>query len=241
MTRFTATLLAIGCLAGCTANPTAGGTMTPTTFKLRVENTSTATTLMPSDGSKAPAPNSPIAWVVHASGQPIFTDNQPDRGQGLEKLAEDGDPSALGESLKTAATMSASGVVAIPVGDQAAGPATPGKAFEVTFMAKPGDHLSFASMFGQSNDVFLAPDANGIALFQADGKPVTGDVTSQVKLWDAGTEMNQEPGIGADQAPRQKAPNTGAADPDKRVRMVSDGFTYPAVANVVRVTLTPQP
>ena len=31
-------------------------------------------------------------------------------------------------------------------------------------------------------------------------------------LWDAGTEASQEPGIGPDQGPRQKAPNTGLAE-----------------------------
>ena len=30
--------------------------------------------------------------------------------------------------------------------------------------------------------------------------PVTGNVTSQIDLWDAGTEVNQPPGEGADQA-----------------------------------------
>jgi hypothetical protein len=48
-----------------------------------------------------------------------------------------------------------------------------------------------------------------------------GDVTSQVILWDAGTELNQEPGIGADQGPRQKGANTGKAE-NGGVRNVKD-------------------
>jgi len=38
------------------------------------------------------------------------------------------------------------------------------------------------------------------------GNPRTGDVTADVQLWDAGTEVNMEPGVGADQPPRQSAP-----------------------------------
>ncbi len=92
-------------------------------------------------------------------------------------------------------------------------------------------------MFGQSNDVFYAPSA-GIDLFDSAGRPTTGDVTGRFALWDAGTEINQEPGLGPDQAPRQPAPNTGAAESGV-VRLVKDGFTYPDVARVIRVTVTP--
>ena len=33
-----------------------------------------------------------------------------------------------------------------------------------------------------------------------------------VALWDAGTEKNEVPGVGPNQAPRQAAPNTGGND-----------------------------
>ncbi len=36
---------------------------------------------------------------------------------------------------------------------------------------------------------------------------------------------------------RQAGPNTGPADADATVRLVNDGFTYPAVADVIRVTI----
>ncbi|CAE7895793.1 nuoH [Symbiodinium sp. KB8] len=39
-----------------------------------------------------------------------------------------------------------------------------------------------------SNDWFYSPDAEGIALYTGNGTPVTGDITGQVMLWDAGTE-----------------------------------------------------
>jgi hypothetical protein len=66
-------------------------------------------------------------------------------------------------------------------------------------------------MMGQSNDWFYAPAESGILLFK-NGNPISGDITSEIILWDAGTEVNQEPGIRPDQGPRQKAPNTGEAE-----------------------------
>jgi hypothetical protein len=60
-----------------------------------------------------------------------------------------------------------------------------------------------------------------------------------VQLWDAGSEVNEEPGVGPNQAPRQPAPNTGDPDPDNTVRLVDDGFTYPTVTELVKVTIEP--
>ena len=91
-------------------------------------------------------------------------------------------------------------------------------------------------MYVQSNDLFLAPGETGIALF-VDGQPISGDITDQIDLWDAGTEVNEEPGVGANQAPRQAAANTGA-DEGGVVRLVDDGYTYPAVADIVLITIS---
>jgi hypothetical protein len=54
--------------------------------------------------------------------------------------------------------------------------------------------------------------------------------------------VNQEPGVGGDQAPRQSALDTGA-DENGVVRAiddVDDGYDYPAVADTIRVTLSPE-
>ena len=67
-------------------------------------------------------------------------------------------------------------------------------------------------MFGQSNDLFFAPGEQGIALFDSNGHPRSGDVTSDVALWDTGTEVNEAPGEGPNQAARQSGPNTGPAE-----------------------------
>jgi len=208
-------------------------------FTVRVENVSTPQTLKLSNGQTAPAPTAPLLWTITDEGNPLFTAGKPDRGQGLERLAEDGNPGVLADYISTnVKSVLTSGIVPMPKGEQAAGPILPGKAYEFTVSASPGQVLTIASMFGQSNDLFYAPGAKGIALFDAKGKPVTADVTSQLSLWDAGTEVNEEPGLGANQAPRQPAPNSGAAEHGV-VRLARDRFTYPKTADVIRVTVKP--
>ena len=199
-----------------------------TTFTIHIENVSTPTTLRSASGATAPAPHSPGLWIVHTSKHPVFTEGKPDRGAGLESQAEDGDPSKLAASVKKAKGVVASGVFNTPVGDDKPGPALPGKAYHFTFEASPGDRLTVTTMFGQSNDLFYAPGDDGIALFQK-GAPIQGDITSRFHLWDAGTEVNEEPGFGLNQAPRQSAPNTGPSErkPVRRIEDVKDGFTFP--------------
>jgi hypothetical protein len=129
-----------------------------------------------------------------------------------------------------------SGVFNTPVGADEPGPAFPGAAYEWTFYGDPGDNLTFATMFVQSNDWFFGPGLAGIPLYDADGNPNTGDVTDYVYLWDAGSEINQSVGEGPDQAPRQAGPDTGASDPIKRVRLVHSN-EVPAVNELVQVEL----
>lgn len=208
-----------------------------TTFTVRIENISSADGLLASDKSRWPFALSPGLWVVHEKKAPFFKDGKKDQGKGLEPQAEDGNPERLLASLQTRNDVKASGVFNTPLGASEPGPAGPGGVFAFTFTAEPGSRLSFATMFGQSNDLFYAPDEKGIALFEND-QPVRGEITTQLLLWDAGTEVNQEPGIGPDQAPRQKAPNTGTPE-NGTVRRVQDDFTYPDITDVLRITITP--
>ncbi len=207
-------------------------------FTVRIENVSTATTLTSSKGETAPAPNSPGVWVVQTRPARLFKLGKPDLGWGLEAQAEDGNPAMLAEHCMHHEGVVASGVFNTPAGDDKPGPALPGKAYEFSFTAAPGMRLSFTTMFGQSNDLFYAPGEAGIALFDKQGKPVSGVLTAQIGLWDAGTEVNQEPGFGPDQAPRQAAPNTGASE-HRPVGKVKDAFTYRQVSEVLKVTITP--
>ncbi len=184
-------------------------------------------------------PFSPGLWVVDDNPAPIFSAGQADRGEGLESIAEDGDPSSLSAALGAKSDIDAVGVFNTPEGAAAPAPIGPTGEYRFTVTAEPGQSLFFALMFIQSNDLFFAPDENGIALFDASGNAVSGDVTAQVMLWDAGTEANEKPGVGLNQAPRQTGANTGAAE-NGVVQLVSDGFSYPAVNSILRVTITPQ-
>jgi hypothetical protein len=58
-------------------------------------------------------------------------------------------------------------------------------------------------------------------------------------MWDSGTEVDQEPGIGSDQGPRQKAPNTGKAE-NGVVHKVQDSKMYSQASSVMHITITPQ-
>jgi hypothetical protein len=211
-------------------------------FTVRVENVSTPQTLKLSNGTTAPAPTAPVLWTITDDGNPLFTPGRFDRGYGLERLAEEGNPGVLADYIREhMKAVTASGVVTMPVGDAAMGPITPGKAYEFTISAAPGQTLTLAFMFGQSNDWFYAPGAKGIALFDAGGKALSRDVTSHLLLWDAGTEANEEPGLGANQAPRQSAPNAGTAE-RKPIRLVRElrgqyGANAPRTAGVIRITI----
>lgn len=215
--------------------------------------------------------------VVHAGPYPLFQPGQPDRGQGLELLAEAGNPMELnswlsevgsdGAPLRLSAALSplSPGVAYAFPGDasdplftqgepaiagsgledlaedganqpafdylsdlgysaslsEGEGVAGPGGALTFTLDAVPGDRLGFATMFVQSNDWFVAFNNSGVPLFDDAGEPITGTAaTVEAYLFDAGTEIDQPVGQGADQAPRQGGANIGAPDDDPLVRRV---------------------
>lgn len=70
----------------------------------------------------------------------------------------------------------------------------PGQTVSFSFYAAKNQRLTFATMYGWSNDLFFAPENPGIKLYDDAGMPVTGDVSAQIKLWDNGTRVNQAPG-----------------------------------------------
>ncbi|MYC95795.1 MAG: LysM peptidoglycan-binding domain-containing protein [Caldilineaceae bacterium SB0661_bin_32] len=210
-------------------------------FLVRIENISA--------DSGLPTPFAPGVWVLHSEPGPLFIEGEADKGYGLEALAEDGDPSALAEALNGMGLHA--GVFNTPDGADGPGVALPGSAgmmgamppgsayvFEVK-AAPDTPYLSFATMFVQSNDLFIGPGEAGIALFDMDGMAMEGmqDVTAEIQLWDAGTEANEEPGVGGEQAPRQSGPNMGPPEIDGAVRVVDDGYTYPEVSALVKVTI----
>jgi hypothetical protein len=216
----------------------AQGAPAATRFTIRVENISTGEVLKLSNGKSAPFVSAPVLWAVHTgSTNPMFVGGQVDAGKGLETLAETGNPGPLAKSLGGATGIVAVGADDHPVGSDAGGPIPPGKSYEFEVTAGPGQTLSLAWMFGQSNDLFYSND-RPIALFDATGTPVTGDMTRQLALWDAGTEVNEEPGLGPNQGPRQKAPDAGIAE-HEGIAHVHDRFSYPRTTDVLRLTITP--
>lgn len=182
-------------------------------------------------------PIAPGAFAVHTAPSVLFTAGSPDAGLGLEELAEDGGAADLAAALASNGAVSFSGVFDTPSGGSGAAPAFPGESYAFQVTAEPGDRLSFATMFVQSNDLFFAPADAGLDLFPG-GTALNGDVTGMILLWDAGTEVNERPGVGLNQAPRQSGPDTGT-DEGGSVRQVNDGYVYPDVSDVVRVTVRP--
>jgi len=211
-----------------------------TTFTVRLENISTTDTLnIASDGSTQPVPLSPGAFIVHRneSDSPLLLPRD-SANAGLEAVAEDGNTAPY------AAAVPGSAIFNIPVGSDAPGPIGPGGAYEFTVSAVDGDKLGFVTMFIPSNDWFYTPtDAdNSLDLFIG-GQPVSGEVAqSDIAIWDAGTEADEEPGTGLNQVQRQSTANTGNPDTDTRVSSLSGrGQSVSLNGRVLRVVITPQP
>src|SRR5215475_5799869 len=155
-----------------------------TKFTVRVENISDPAGMTASNGAKFPFALSPGLFVLSAKNAALFTEGKPARANGLEMQAEDGDPSGLVKSLEAMHhTSNLHGVFNTPVGATSAGPIRPGDSFAFSFTAMPGMKLFSTMMFGQSNDWFYSPDANGIALFDSKRNPVSGDITDKFVLW----------------------------------------------------------
>ena len=184
------------------------------------------------------SPFSPGIWAVNRMNTaPIFSDGDADRGEGLEDIAEDGNPTNLIQALRNNPDVKFSQVFNTPAGAGGPAPIFPGDAYEFELTARPGDYLSFVSMFIQSNDLFISPDEYGLPLYDHYGNPKQGDVTHYIYLWDAGTEVNEFPGAGPNQAPRQSGPDTGQTE-NGTVKLVNDGYIYPDLTDIVRITIT---
>ena len=190
-------------------------------------------------------PASPGVWLVHSTGtKPLFTNNAADYGKGIEAIAEDGNAAPAGASLASLDGYITGAVFNKPVDAAVPGPILPGLKYSFTFTAIPGDSLSFASMLAATNDVFFAPAAGGIPLFDDNGVAITGDVSKQVSLWDAGTEANEEPGIGPYTVTNQLMPNTGnpAVPGEGKVQLLTavanpNSYLYPGADSVLKVTI----
>jgi hypothetical protein len=212
---------------------------------VRIENVSSPKTLETSlDGEAGcqPVPLSPGAYAVHTAEEPVFTADSPERDNGLEEIAEDGSPGRLAAALGNRDTVTDSGAFTTPVGADAPAPLLPGDAYEFTVQAspdRPTAYLSLVTMFIPSNDLYYAlGGADGMSLFDGDD-PITGDVSDRVGLWDAGTEVNEEPGAGPNQAPRQRAAGVGLVERGTVAPIAEiNGYDYPSPKDVIAVSIS---
>lgn len=108
----------------------------------------------------------------------------------------------------------------------------PGQSVSFRFSASVGQAVTFAAMYGWSNDLFFAPANPGITLYDANKKPIEGDVSSQIKLWDNGTRVNQKPGANVN--------HPGAAQTNAITEVNgsdAQGNTYLQASALVKATL----
>lgn len=109
----------------------------------------------------------------------------------------------------------------------------PGESISFQFAAAKGQALTFATMYGWSNDLFFAPVNPGIKVYQDNGTPIEGDVSSQIRLWDNGTRVNQMPGASVS--------HPGIASAAQNVTEVNgtdaQGNSYAAASSLMKVNL----
>jgi hypothetical protein len=226
------------------------------TFTVTVENVSTPG-LVDTDRADGTVPLSPGAYVAFEGGDPAFTPGKP-ADSGTMLIAEDGFPApAPFISEKTEVEILRDIESALEVGTFAAPGGTPdvpaifsGETATFTFDASEGQRLQLETMFVQSNDWFYGFGNGGLELFPG-GEPISGEVTSQLAVYDAGTEIDAPPGQGPTEAPGavQKPVQDPTAtdvgdDENETVQLARDrhpDFEIPENSEVIRVTVTSQP
>lgn len=205
-------------------------------FLVQVENVSTKDTYSVGDSTMA-VPLSPGAYGVHDGPNPVYTPGE-NADNGLERIAEDGFPIFAAQTLAGEEGVIESGTFSAFSSFPPAITPTETSSFFIT--GASGDKLSFATMFVPSNDLFIGPNDSGISLFE-NGEPISGEVTDQLTLYDAGTEVDQE-GVGSFAKPNQAllATDVGQAE-DAPIRPAREAnqFEYPDLSEVLKVTVTP--
>ncbi len=164
--------------------------------------------------------------TIHKENTKVIFTNGAAASAGLEKLAEEGAATDLNDELKDNSDVSET---------KTFGAVEPGKEVTVTIDAEPGDALSLAAMFVQSNDLFFAPNDTGIVLFN--GETASTINNASIKTWDAGTEDNEALGSGTGQPPGDATGGTPTAN--GTVSEFTDGNNE-VTGTVIEVSIVPE-
>ncbi len=163
----------------------------------------------------------PVWFGFHDGSIQVFEKGQPASGA-LERIAEDGDASALNEWF---VSQPGFGTQTLVTSNHQPPVFSPGTSREITVQLNANNphhrYLSFVSMVIPSNDAFIS-NMEPIQVFDEEGKLLLDSYSlGGDKVLDAGTEQNTE---AADATPLlgQMMPNTGAME-SELIRM-HDGF-----------------
>lgn len=154
--------------------------------------------------------------------------------EGLERLAEQGDPSVLKAAMDAADGVGDTSFFGdASVENYAEAAVVPGASASVTMDVVDGEVFVLAMMVGASNDTFLGTVDGGIDPFDLDW-PGPIDISDRFAWWDAGTEVDEPLGEGANQ-PANSEPGAG----EDEGGVVSDGAEagWPAIAEVMEVVI----
>ncbi|MPR35908.1 spondin domain-containing protein [Salmonirosea aquatica] len=178
-------------------------------------------------------PLSPILVVVYNGiDNPIFKVGENDRGEGLKRLAQQGNATDLAASLKTKPGVKSVYILAAPTSTVLLPKinGAPGSSVSQELSVKSGDRLAIATMYGFSNDWFFTNIDNGVDATQK------GDISSSIKLYDDGTALDQFPGAGITQFNLAGTPLV-ESKPIAPVPNPNPFTTLPAITDFIKVTI----
>ena len=244
---FIVTLGSFITLMSCSNNDDLINPNLETTFLVTIENVSNNTTLPEGSAPDRTAPTSYGVWALIERSNIFGLEML--ASEGTSRLAEDGFITVKSEELSRAPYVITHGQFRsitqpgelINPEDNFALMAGEKSQFEV--VASPGQRLQLQTMFVQSNDWFYAFSKGGLDLYNGN-TPISGDVTSELFLYDAGTEADEPLGLGTTQKPDQDriATNVGPDDPEPKVKLAMTkhpSFYIPPTSSVLKVTVQP--
>lgn len=160
-----------------------------------------------------------LAVVYEGMDNPIFKVGMEDKNVGLKEIAETGNTEKLMKYLKDM-----KGVKHVFIVGN--GPLSPGQKAMANYEAAEGCKIAFVTMFGFSNDWFYGNDGEISAV-------ANGDLTSHIKLYDAGTAVSQYPGAGNNQALFKGTPMIEKM----KIMEVGNMYNIPVTKDIIKVSI----